>query len=586
MDHRRQGIAWNVAPYDPSLDFEADFSVLTSRRRRNRNKKPKDNDALVVQYLLNGIDQEDEARDVGRGGNSSSLGGSKSAGSLTSSEVPRPCSPTHATLRISALKCWTTGKHDPHFLDEDRQQRISRRSHDDYKTDSREMGYSKLERLSPICENSDKIFQKADNRVKEQGHEEFERPPDPPSISMALAGLSFADFEAKAKERAIQIVSTFMHDSGLIDELLVNGGVASASPASLRRCVNRHRTTSTASFTTASSDGDPSVKSSEGVEIGAHGFPIEGSSKMDKELTILRCRTQRHLAVIEAQMSDGKVIPTGGEVQDFVTAVSAITNDEDLGKLQELSTYITNASGGGAERSSQILPPGYPRLSKAINARRNLQRCFRELDFYCEIKERCDRLREELFSSEKMPHEWIVVRNVAREHVDMETLLIGAEAGIKRRIDEQHLRNGMDDNSSRNRARSRRRFGSNRQKAVVQTYNAVDMFLFDKVKSVGALGKEIQARINRGIGAAFQLAMEHPLGMEALTPLVDAVELYETAQAEYWASEGNIGVVPHINQILEFTSVRGVALRHLYQHLGVRGFNVFQKTRQNVCTCM
>ena len=51
-----------------------------------------------------------------------------------------------------------------------------------------------------------------------------------------------------------------------------------------------------------------------------------------------------------------------------------------------------------------------------------------------------------------------------------------------------------------------------------------------RVENVWELGDEIRLRIMSGIGTAFDLAINNPAGMVAL---VEAVELYETANEEY-----------------------------------------------------
>lgn len=138
----------------------------------------------------------------------------------------------------------------------------------------------------------------------------FRRPPDPVDIPTAVQGLSLTEFEAKAEERAISIVSTWLFDAGLIDELLVHGGMSLGS-SSRYYGGSAHRNRQ-------ASDSD-SVPSQEGVEVGQHGV-IE--NKMDKEIAKLRAGTSRQLALINARLNDG-VAATGSEVQELVHAVIA-----------------------------------------------------------------------------------------------------------------------------------------------------------------------------------------------------------------------------------------------------------------------
>jgi hypothetical protein len=228
----------------------------------------------------------------------------------------------------------------------------------------------------------------------------FSRPKDPSDIPTAVQGLSLTEFEIKAEERAISIVSCWLFDAGLIDELLVNGGMSLE---------------------------EEDDKTQQGIEVGHAGFPIEGSSKMDKEIAKLGNATHRQLALINARLNDG-VAATGAEVQELVNAV--ICTKEDIGRLRELSTYVSNA--GDVDQANTFMLTKYPKLKQAINARRNLARCFRELDFFSQIPTTCDRLREELQSCEWTAHEWSTLRSVCREHVELEIFLVEAEAGMKK----------------------------------------------------------------------------------------------------------------------------------------------------------
>lgn len=400
------------------------------------------------------------------------------------------------------------------------------------------------------------------------------RPADPPDIPTAVVGLSLSDFETKAEERAITIIATWLYDAGLIDELLVHGGIASSS---IMRTAN------------PSSD-DPSVKSSEGVEIGAQGYPIEGgAAKVDKEISKLRAATQRELALINARLNDG-VAASGSEVQELVNAVLA--TKDDLGRLRELSTYIhsqqsvdgSNSENGSASQNNFLLTK-YPKLKKAVNARRNLGRCFRELDFFSQIPATCDRLREELHAGEWTDHEWFSIRDVCREHVELEIFLVEAEAGMKRRIDEEET----DDKTDYRRAAPKRgaklsRFDrqSFKNAGLPRNYEQVDLFLSEHVKNVWELGDEIRLRLLSGIGSAFELAMNNPSGLVAL---VEAVEVYETANEEYKRVHGEEAGTK--SQRLRFTDMRAAALEQINQDFENRGLEVFRdlQTQVRVSVC-
>ena len=397
----------------------------------------------------------------------------------------------------------------------------------------------------------------------------FERPSDLPGISEAVQNLSLFDFENKAGERAISIVSTWLFDAGLIDELLVNGA----------RGYGHRMPISSSSSIAAQSTSIESVKSSEGVEVGAHGFPLEGGLKIDKESEKLRAGTQRELTLINTRLNDG-VAASGSEVQELVNAVSATKSE--LGRLRELATYISSGykkDGGIATTDSKdgLLLADYPRLKRAINARRNIFRCFRELEFFSQIPLTCDRLREELHQGEWTDNEWNTIRNVCMEHVELEILLVEAEAGMKAWLDDEE---GGDDDSSMPSIRSNKslkRTWKGRQQAAILAGNhqVVDNFLSQHVKNVWELGEEIRMRILSGVGSAFDLALQNPAGMVAL---VEAVEVYERAAEQYKASRG-YGDDDSGNgdkNLLHFTDMRAAALAQLYQDFELRGLEVFR----------
>ena len=388
------------------------------------------------------------------------------------------------------------------------------------------------------------------HEVRESSVPIFSRPPDPPDISTAVQGLSLTEFERKAQERAIAIVSTWLFDAGLIDELLVNGGMTSWSLRSA-----------------ASVDDSRSVQTSEGIEVGQTGYPIEGSTKMDKEIAKLRNSTNRQLALINARLNDG-VAATGSEVQELVNAVIA-TKDE-IGRLRELSTYVSNV--GDVDQANQFMLTKYPKLKQAINARRNLARCFRELDFFSQIPATCDRLRDELQSCEWTAHEWSTLRGVCREHVELEIFLVEAEAGMKKRLEEEM----MADHKSRRKAKQKdkAKFSSKSLTDVglrSDNKELIDRFLEQHVANVWELGDEIRMRIMSGIATAFDLAINNPAGMVAL---VEAVEVYQSADDDYKAVHGEEAGDSHS---LRFTDMRAAALGELYKDFESRGTDVFRE---------
>ncbi|KAG7343804.1 exocyst complex component Sec6 [Nitzschia inconspicua] len=412
--------------------------------------------------------------------------------------------------------------------------------------------------------------------VSSSTNKTLQRPADPPDIPTAVLGLPLSEFERKAEERAIAIVSTWLFDCGLIDELLVHGGMGKSTMQAVK--------TNNVSATAAASD-NISVPSQEGIEIGTFSHtPIEGPSKMDKEIAKLRGGTARQLALVNSRLNDG-VAASGGEVQELVNAVNS--TKDDLGRLRELSTYISNTGDVQSTRSQTFMLTRYPKLKKAINARRNLARCFRELDFYSQIPLTCDRLREELHSAEWTEVEWSSLREVSREHVELEIFLVEAEAGMKKRIDEEAAENakGQTPGSMQDHRRASingggssgnryQRHNSFIPKGGITNYEEVDNFLHEHVKNVWELGDEIRMRIMSGIGSAFELAMNNPAGLVAL---IEAVEVYETANEEYKTVHGEEA---GSNQNLRFTDMRASALKQMYQDFELRGLEVFREVHE------
>mmetsp|Transcript_13083 Transcript_13083/g.30965 ORF Transcript_13083/g.30965 Transcript_13083/m.30965 type:complete len:1087 (+) Transcript_13083:268-3528(+) len=386
---------------------------------------------------------------------------------------------------------------------------------------------------------------KQDSVQKTAAAQNLQRPPDPPIISKAVQDLALVDFEAKAEERAIASVSTWLFDCGLIDELLENGGMSSMAIQT-----NHNKT--------KKDDTGASLPSQEGIEVGlTGGLPIEGPSKMDKEMSKLKSNQQRTLTLINSRLNDG-VAASSAEVQELVNAVNS-TKDE-LGRLRELSTYISSSND---DQSQKFMLTKYPKLKKAINARRNLAKCFRELDFYSKIPITCDELRDQLHSSEWTDEEWYSLREVSRKHVELEIFLVEAELGMKKRIDED-----IAESTAGGAAGYRPQLG------MPYNHEEVDNFLQDHVKNVWELGEEIRMRIQAGIGNAFELTMENPGGMVAL---VEAVEHYESANLEYKTVHGQEAGE---KQTLRFTNMRAFTLKQIYQDFHLRGENMFNQVHE------
>ena len=127
-----------------------------------------------------------------------------------------------------------------------------------------------------------------------------------------------------------------------------------------------------------------------------------GDQKVDMEIVELREQTARDLALIKSRMYDGVAASrSGSEVQELVNTVEATM--ADLHRFSQLTTYISN--GGDSDQKHSFLSTNYPKLKTVIHARRNLERCFRGLDFFSQIPSTCDRMRDQLISCEWTDHE-------------------------------------------------------------------------------------------------------------------------------------------------------------------------------------
>jgi hypothetical protein len=240
-------------------------------------------------------------------------------------------------------------------------------------------------------------------------------------------------------------------------------------------------------------------------------------------------------------LNDG-VAASGLEVQELVNAV--IAAKEDIGRLRELTTYISDGQQNSSSRDEFLLAK-YPYLRKAINARRNINRCFRELDFFSHIPSTCERLRDDLHSGEWTAEEWSTIRNVSMEHVELEVMLVEAEDSMK---------------------------------SSAHNFNdaTVDSFLEAHVQNVWELGDEIRMRIISGIGTAFELSINNPSGMVAL---VEAVEVYERAAETFEKKRNGHGGG---DNRLRFTNMRAAALEQLYQDFELRGVDMFRGVHEHV----
>jgi hypothetical protein len=419
-------------------------------------------------------------------------------------------------------------------------------------------GAGGMDDIDPLMMNmGNQTINTAAAELGEDMQKEFERPADLPTITEAVRDLSLVDFERKAEERAISILSMWLHDSGLIDDLLVTGTQGYNSLAKRTRAAAGIADDMTVSTT----------RTSEGMEVGAvTGLPLE-TLKMDKEIVWLRNRVQRELTLVNSRLNDG-VAASGAEVQELVNSVAATKGD--LGRMRQMLTYITQS---GTKQRDEFLLQNCPRLRQVMNARRNLFRCFRELDFFDQMPTTCERLREELHAGEWTTDEWNTIRNVSMEHVELEILLVEAEAGMK---------DLMDQNENEGDGRGGRLQPSSKNRPSINT-ELVDRFLNPHVTNVWELGEEIKMRITAGLNTAYDLASNNPAAMVAL---VEAVEVYERATEHYHSlqqQDCGDGKQPKKRAgKLKFTNMRASALATLCQHFTLRCAEVFRRVQMRV----
>lgn len=409
----------------------------------------------------------------------------------------------------------------------------------------------------------------------------FQRPPDPPNIAKALRGLPLLDFEKKAEERAVAMVSAWLFDNGLIDELLVHGGISK----NIRERAGSSTTATTSAISSSRSTdsvSNLSVLSQEGFEVGyVSGTPIEGPGKLDAMLARLVAGLQRRLASLNDELHRG-VNATPAEYAEVLHAVefskySTTTKKETKGssnsgsRLGELSTYISNANDLRQQKGNDTNIPAtntlaqYPQLQHINNARHNLKECFQQMDRFHQIPVTCDRLRDLLHVNYNKA---MTVRTVSKSHVDMEIMLIQIEAGLKQRA--QHAAKRAKQQRRRRAAGDDTAATLRIQQQIRKKYDQVDNLLRGHVKNVWSLGDEIRRRIEATIGEAFDEAMDDStddkINNKDLVALVDAINLYEIAPTYHEEAHG-----------LHFTNMRSAALKKLHEHFEQYASQTFRK---------
>jgi hypothetical protein len=390
-----------------------------------------------------------------------------------------------------------------------------------------------------------------------------ERLPDPPDIATAVQGLPLVDFETTANERALAKVSSWLLDNGLMDELLF----------SEQQQQQKSKTKRSISSSNKSVDSI-SVLSQEGFEVSTNmisGMAVEANApqRLDTYVANYKFATQQKLNFYNSQLTEGEVVVTDADVQELVRAIQdPTTRKKKQGRLRELSTYVLVTNTDEMVQSKALAK--CPKLKRVNHARRNLKKCFQELEYYSEIPLLCERLREELrqWSGTIDP---TTLQCVSQDHVDLQVCLLETEAAFKHRMEEDTMQNyhrrrgGADDNWLQQRRRN--------------NHNQVKKFMHHRTRIVWEVGDGIRTKIMAGIGRAFDEAM---VGRpEGLTAMIEAVELYETVHERVPVLKSS-GHYKNSGRSLGLVTMRPAALKQLFLHFELRGLQVFREVYQEV----
>jgi hypothetical protein len=232
---------------DNPFDFDVDFSKIQKRRERAKAaKEERKNDD--EKPILSGMDSEGRrgpsAADGALGENAADKEGrsgirrpnivsrAKTTGTEVSNKDKAKTSTTFRSFFGTQGSLEESAMDFDYYQAEDQTIQIGNRKigmwpYDDYHL-IQKLFYEKLaeEKKDQSGDKKNKKEQQQSSSL-ESSVPIFSRPQDPQDISTAVQGLSLTEFERKAEERAIAITSCWMFDHGLIDELLVNGGMTS-----------------------------------------------------------------------------------------------------------------------------------------------------------------------------------------------------------------------------------------------------------------------------------------------------------------------------------------------------------------------
>ena len=261
-------------------------------------------------------------------------------------------------------------------------------------------------------------------------------------------------------------------------------------------------------------------------------------------------------------------------------------------------------AGAGANASSpdalSAYLTDYPKLQHISNARRNIKKCFQELDYFHEIPILCDKLKDDLqivnddndkVLASDYEYDPITLSAASNDHVDMLICLAEIESALKNRMDDDAMQK-YNSSSNKNLGSPARRGNMKVKSPVIDNEFMIQQrfknnrkqlkqFLHHRKSLVWKLGDSIRARIVAFICRAFDEALNDDT--RALKALIESVELYEIAneQSKLWkASNDNQSstqsqVSSSSSSNARISILRPAVLQQLYRHFEQRGRNVF-----------
>ena len=335
-------------------------------------------------------------------------------------------------------------------------------------------------------------------------------------IPTAVKTLAIEDYPGMAEYRATQILKHWILDKGLYDEL-----------ANLKSLASTHNLSCSESFSVQS------VMSQEGMEVGAHGFPMEGLERLDTEIDTLRERMQRDLSIVNAHLGTNTVDDS----------------DDDFHVNEKLlSDHL--------ERLDK-----YPHIQGLISCRHHFQNVLAQVDTFCEIPTICDRLFRE------MSDEPLALQRICQEHNELQLFLIQVEAELKDRMDEVAVVTHS--------GRKNQQPDHNRNHRFVPSYpnhGGVDQLLSEPVKLVWGLSHRLQHRLLERIKSI------HLLSNEELVAVAESVERYEQTWDESCRLTPHPGATKRAR--LQVSPMRQMALHILLRSFESQCYQVMQALQE------